>query len=332
MNQIMNMQSYYHAIFFTAFHLTRALTAPIQRDSLFYWPFLISTLVIALAALAYWKQRGIGSEPGRFGKALWWHRSARADYRLYFVNALLLPAFFGLMLFNQHDVVAWLDRLLGYSGHAAVSSSLAWKFVYTLVFFIAYDFGRFVAHSMLHDIPILWEFHKVHHSAQVLTPMTAYRAHPVDLLVMAWGGTIAVGLVSWGFNHLAGAVVDAYLFLGLHVLIWISNLIGNLRHMPVWMTYGPALGKWLVSPAHHQLHHSCEERHLGCNRGFDLAIWDRLYGTLYVPAGPEEEYSIGLDDGTTEEWQTVRQMLFRPFAGAARIVLDSGRRRLNVWR
>ncbi|HQT25903.1 MAG TPA: sterol desaturase family protein, partial [Burkholderiales bacterium] len=256
-----------------------------------------------------------------------WHRSARADYRLYFVNALLFPALFGFVLFSQQDFASWLDRMLGFSVHGSASASLSWKFAYTLAFFAAYDFGRFVAHSMLHDIPVLWEFHKVHHSAQVLTPITAYRAHPVDLLVMTWGGTTAVGLVSWGFNHLAGGVVDAYLFLGLHVLIWISNLIGNLRHTPVWMTYGPVLGKWLVSPAHHQIHHSLEARHLGCNRGFDLAIWDRLYGTLYVPTGHEEKFSIGLDDGTTEEWQSVRSMLLRPFAGATRILFGlSGQR------
>lgn len=96
--------------------------------------------------------------------------------------------------------------------------------------------------------------------------------------------------------------------------------IGNLRHTPVWLTYGPSLGKWLISPAHHQLHHSSEARHLGCNRGFDLAVWDRLYGTLYVPAGPEEAFPIGLDDGTTGDWHTVRSMLFRPFAGAARLI------------
>ncbi len=320
------MQSLYDAIFFTSYHLTMALLAPVQRDSLLYWPFLISSLAITVIALAYWQRREKGLNPERFGtRRLWWHRSARADYRLYFVNALVFPAVFGALLFNQHDFAAWLDRLLGYSGHAGEATPIGWKLAYTLVFFVAYDFGRFVAHSMLHDIPVLWEFHKVHHSAEVLTPITAYRAHPVDLLVMAWGGTTAVGLASWGFNHLAGAVVSAYLFLGLHVLVWISNLTGNLRHTPVWITYGAVLGKWLISPAHHQLHHSLESRHLGCNRGFDLAIWDRLYGTLYVPAGPEESFSIGLEDG--RDWHTVRQMLLGPFAGAARIII--GRRPEN---
>lgn len=323
------MHAFYDSVYFVVFHLTRAVLAPVQNDSFIFWPFLLSTLLLALLAWAYWRHQGLPLSWGRFRErffsaGLWWHRSARADYRLYFCNALLLPAFFGVLLFNNHDVVAWLDRLLGFAPAVGATSSIGWKLAFTLVFYVAYDFGRFVAHSVQHDIPVLWQFHKVHHSAAVLTPLTAFRVHPVDLLLMAWGGTIASGLAAWSFNHLAGATVDAYLFMGLHVLLWVSNLMGNLRHTPVWLTYGPTLGKWLISPAHHQLHHSCEARHLGCNRGFDLALWDRLYGTLYVPAGPEETFSIGLDDGTTEQWQTVRHMLLQPFIDAAKIILRRG--------
>ena len=48
------------------------------------------------------------------------------------------------------------------------SNNCVQALAYTVLFFIAYDFGRFVAHSLLHDIPCLWQFHKVHHSAEVL--------------------------------------------------------------------------------------------------------------------------------------------------------------------
>src|SRR5665213_3606005 len=94
------------------------------------------------------------------------------------------------------------------------------RILYTLVFFIAYDFGRFVAHSVQHDVPVLWEFHKVHHSAEVLTPITAFRAHPVDLALMAWGSALATGLATWGFQRVAGVSIGYYEFLQLHVLLW----------------------------------------------------------------------------------------------------------------
>jgi len=102
-------------------------------------------------------------------------------------------------------------------------------------------------------------------------------------------------------------------FLGTHAIIWASNLVGNLRHWHVWLSYGPTLNRWLISPAHHQLHHSCEERHMGCNRGFELAIWDRLYGTLYVPPEYPEEFRMGLNDGSDGRWRSVWQLYWWPF-------------------
>ncbi len=322
------LQSLLDLEYFVIFHLVAAIFEPLHYDSFIYWPFLLSSLLIAGASWLYWRRHGIelGWRQIRarfFSARLWWHRSARADYRLFLTNALLVPALFSVFFFEAQDMVDGLNRLLGIArDNAGQDASIAWKLAYTAAFFVAYDFGRFVAHSLLHDVPFLWEFHKVHHSAAVLTPMTAYRVHPVDLTVMKTGGALASGIMAWGFNQMAGGTVNAYLFMGLNVFLWLSNLFGNLNHTPVWLHYGATLNKWLISPAHHQLHHSCETRHLGCNRGFQLAVWDRLYGTLYLPHGAEEQYALGLDDGTTERWHTVRHMLFQPFLGAARVILQ----------
>jgi sterol desaturase/sphingolipid hydroxylase (fatty acid hydroxylase superfamily) len=267
-----------------------------------------------------------------FSGERWWHRSARADYRLYFANALLLPLLFGVLLFTDSHVVGMLDRLLGRApaaGQAVADASLTSRVLFTLIFFVAYDFGRFVAHSLLHDVPVLWEFHKVHHSAETLNPMTTFRAHPLELMLMAWVPALMTGLATWTFNQFVAAKVSVYSFLGLHVLIFAFNLVGILRHSHVWLHYGPRWGKWLISPAHHQLHHSCEERHLGgVNRGFELAVWDRLYGTLYVPHR-QESFRMGLGDGTDAEWHTIRRMYVMPFVNAGRLLAGQSRRRAS---
>ena len=218
----------------------------------------------------------------------WWNRSARADYRLYFANALALPLVFGVLMFNHKHIVKLLDGTFGLasSPDAAVTDPPSIAFLaFTVVFFIAYDFGRFVAHSLLHDVPVLWEFHKVHHSAETLNPITTFRAHPIDLLVMAWVPAVMTGAVTWGFNKLTVAPVSFYTYLGLHVILFASNLVGTLRHTHVWLSYGTFWGKWVVSPAQHQLHHSYEPQHIGCNRGFELAVWDGFTGRYkYQPA------------------------------------------------
>ncbi len=315
------MQTFYDSIYYVVFNLTIALLAPLKNDSFIFWPFILSSIFIGLMAHFYWrnvetKNKSLIFDQRFLSKKIWWHRSARSDYVLYFVNALILPIFFGFFLLNQDELMIWFDRLVGVERSSPDISNhqgVIWQIGFTVIFFIAYDFGRFVAHSLLHDVPFLWEFHKVHHSAEVLTPITSYRAHPIDLLIMAWGGVLASGLATWCFIYLAGGKVNVVLFLGLNMLIAFSNLVGNLRHTHIWITYGPLFGKWFISPAHHQLHHSNEERHIGCNRGFDLAIWDRLYGTLYVPSGPKEKFEIGLGGNEGKNWQKIHQMLFNPF-------------------
>jgi sterol desaturase/sphingolipid hydroxylase (fatty acid hydroxylase superfamily) len=246
-------------------------------------------------------------------RRLWWHASSRLDYRFYFINAILFPLIAGPLLFSTDSIATALDSLTGISAAQPAAPSFWAMLAYTVAFFIAYDLGRFIAHSLLHDIPWLWQFHKVHHSAEVLTPMTAFRAHPVDLAVMAWVPALTTGLVAWGFHQYVNASIGMITFLGLHAIIWVCNLVGNLRHWHVWLSYGPTLNRWLISPAHHQLHHSYEPRHLGCNRGFELAVWDRLYGTLYVPPQEPETFRMGLGDGSDGQWRTVWQLYTWPF-------------------
>jgi sterol desaturase/sphingolipid hydroxylase (fatty acid hydroxylase superfamily) len=306
----------------------KALSPFMQRESYLYWPYIVSSIAIALAA---WRWLGAGGTPRRpwrdflreyFGPQIWWHRSAIADYWLYFANALLIPALFTLLVIDERH----LAGLLGFPQTTGAEPGIAVRVLYTVAFFFAYDFGRFAAHCLLHDVPALWEFHKIHHSAEVLTPMTTYRAHPVELLLMSWGPILTTALVTVAFNAALPGAIGVYTFLGWHVAFFAFNLVDNLRHSPVWLSYGPAWGRWLVSPAHHQLHHSCEARHFGRNRGFELAIWDRVYGTLYVPGMQPEKFRMGLGDGGEARYHRLATMYFLPFATAARQLASLARR------
>jgi sterol desaturase/sphingolipid hydroxylase (fatty acid hydroxylase superfamily) len=307
-----------------AFHLRQAVLTFLQRDSFLYWPFLVSTVVIGMLA---WRFGFAGSAGNRsswreffgrhFSGALWWHPSARADYRFYLINAVLFPLLVGPFLFGENAVTGMIEDVLAPVldewDPSLDPAGIGVRIAYTLLFFVAFDFGRFVGHSLMHDVRFLWEFHKVHHSAEVLTPMTSFRVHPVELAVTTWVPGVTTGVVTWVFHRYVDAGIGFYTFLGLHVLLWAGNLIGNLRHSHVWLSYGQTLNRWLISPAHHQLHHSAEPRHRGCNRGLELAIWDRLYGTLYVPTNEPESFKMGLGDGTDGQWNTLARMYLWPF-------------------
>jgi sterol desaturase/sphingolipid hydroxylase (fatty acid hydroxylase superfamily) len=325
-------QQLQHVLTVAFAYLAEAFVPFLQRQSQFYWPFLLSTLVVALVVwrLALCGEGGHGAW-GEFrrrylGRALWWHPSARADYRYYFVNAVVYPLVAGPALVTGATIASGLDGafrpILGAS-HALGQAGWPMKLAFTLLFFVAYDFGRFVAHSALHDVPFLWEFHKPHHSAEVLTPFTAFRVHPVDLAVMAWGSAITTGLVTWGFQRLGGPTITFYEFLEMHVLLWGFNLLGNLKHWQVPISYGRVLDRWLISPVHHQIHHSAEARHFGRNRGFELAMWDRLYGTLALPR-QGEVFRMGLGDGSDGRWHRVWKLYFWPLWSASRRLVGRG--------
>ncbi len=306
----------------------RPFFAFLHFETDFYWPDMLSTLFFALLAYAYWRRRGRrrdgfvrGFLGAYFSRAVWWHRSARADYLYYLVNGVLFVALFAPLILSG----AWaatltrdgLGALLGAAAPAEAGSGAV--LANTVIFFVLYDFGRYLAHYLLHEVPLLWEFHKVHHSAEVLTPITNARAHPVELVLMASVPAALTGLSTGVFMYAYGRDVGVHTYLGLHVAVFAFSLIGNLRHSPVWLSYGPWLSHVLVSPAQHQIHHSVEPRHFGRNIGFGLALWDWLFGTIYVPHG-EEHFKMGLGDGTEARYHGVVAMYLEPFRTAAALL------------
>ncbi|MDP7545917.1 MAG: sterol desaturase family protein [Alphaproteobacteria bacterium] len=267
-------------VFDVVFEVVRALAKPLfafkQYDSFLYWPFLAAALALAVLVFLLHRRDGDGNFFRRyFSRQIWGHVSARADYKFYYVNGVLFPVVFAPLILSG----AWVGELVesgltGLWGEGMAQGGGMWRNAfYTLVFFLAYDFGRYLAHYIQHRFDILWHFHKVHHSAEVLTPFTSFRVHPVDLLLMATFPSLATGLVNGVFNYWSGGAAGLYLFLGLHALIFIYNLVGNLRHSHVWLSYGPVLSHIFVSPAQHQIHHSVEERKKD-NVWLDVAVID----------------------------------------------------------
>ncbi|MSO66043.1 MAG: sterol desaturase family protein [Alphaproteobacteria bacterium] len=315
----MSPELIYAVVFRATLAVLEPFLAVLRSNSTFFWPYLLS--FVALAAVVGAVQAGpLWRRPGRFLRALlpakriWWHPSARADYRYYVVNGILFPVLFAPLVVSS----AWLAGatqagLTALLGPVAEPLAVAptFRLILSVAFFLAYDLGRYLAHGALHALPLLWEFHKVHHSAEVLTPLTNNRAHPVELIIMALGANVLVGLVTGVFLYAAGGQAAVYTVFGLHAAIFVYNLFGNLRHSHVWLSYGP-LNRVFLSPAQHQIHHSTRREHFGKNRGYALALWDWLFGTLYLPRG-REEFTMGLGDGSDARWHSVRQMYGLPF-------------------
>ena len=290
---------------------------PSHPSERMYWLYLASAL--AIAAFLYARRGGFSF--ARLKRALL-HASALADYRYFVVNRiafglLMLPAAPAAALAAAALTAGALSAALGSASAPLTGTGTGWLVLQTLLSALAMDFGLFYAHRLLHTVPLLWEFHKVHHSAEVLTPVTAYRMHPVDDLVsMGMAGALG-GVVVGTFQYLQPGNSGPAVLLGLHAVVFLYYLAGfNLRHSHVWLCYGPLLSRVLISPAQHQIHHSSAERHFGKNLGFMFAFWDALFGTLYVPRR-QERLEFGLASGESVEYHSVRRLYFLPFAKAA---------------
>ncbi|CCQ11641.1 hypothetical protein PALB_25420 [Pseudoalteromonas luteoviolacea B = ATCC 29581] len=251
-----------------------------------YLPYLLSAIVLAIPV--YWRLSRRRSAKGflryLFPKTIWLHESAKQDYWLFIVNRVVKTLAFTGMVLTMVPIAL------------AVTNSLEWIFngplhltwhkiavvgIFTLMLFVFDDFTRFVLHYALHKVPFLWEFHKVHHSAKVLTPFTIYRSHPVENYLYACRMAIVQGTVVGIGYFLFGTSLTMYDVLGANAFVFTFNFLGsNLRHSHVWLSWGNRIEGVFISPAQHQIHHSNDPVHFDTNLGSALAIWDRWAGTL----------------------------------------------------
>ncbi|MCO7187075.1 MULTISPECIES: sterol desaturase family protein [unclassified Pseudoalteromonas] len=264
-----------------------------------YWLYLLSA--IAMAGLVYSKLHGPRSLKGFLGflfpRDVWLSDSAKLDYGLFIANKLIKALTFAPIVLTMVPVAIaisdGLEWLFGAPLHLAWDDSVV-IFLFTLMLFLVDDFTRYLLHLALHKIPFLWEFHKVHHSAKVLTPFTIYRSHPVESYLYACRMALTQGFVVGLGYFLFGTALSMFDILGANAFVFLFNIFGsNLRHSHIWFSWGDRVENWFISPAQHQIHHSADPAHFDTNLGSALAIWDRL-GRSLIRASQVEKIEIGV--------------------------------------
>lgn len=265
-----------------------------------YGPYLLVAFVMALAVqLAHGRsvRHGVCS---LFARRVWLAPSSWVDLRFIalkgFAHALLFGVAGVSSLVVGALVAGWLRRSFG-DALLHVPRGIAATLL-TLAAFLVDDLSRFALHRAMHRSPWLWAFHRVHHAAEVLTPFTLYRTHPVESVLNQGRAAVGLGVVTGVGAWLFGPSLRAWEVLGVDAVGFVWTLFGaNLRHSHVWLSYGPRIERWLMSPAQHQVHHSADPRHHDKNFGEVLSLWDRLAGSLHVTTSTPEPLRFGLPDG-----------------------------------
>lgn len=201
-------------------------------------------------------------------------------------NALVMVPLVALPVSLLRDAVPRFEGLVAFWHEVPAVLTL-------LAAIVAIDFAAYWRHRIEHS-PALWRIHATHHADEAMNWLTLHRKHPLgEALSMAVDLLVAL---------LIGLPIVAIL-----VAILVRAWWGYLIHADVPWTLGP-LGKVLMSPAAHRLHHIRDEALMGANYGNTITLWDRLFGTWTDPA-PYVNCETGIAEGT----RNLAGELLRPF-------------------
>jgi sterol desaturase/sphingolipid hydroxylase (fatty acid hydroxylase superfamily) len=218
------------------------------------------------------------------------HRSSIFDLKWLAVRSVVLPLLSWPFKISVVAVMLWVSmHLRDAVGMPPWESpeNRAWIIGgFSIALFVADDLHALLVHRTMHRVPALWELHKLHHSAEVLTPITLYRIHPIESLLNQTRGVLTLGLVTGLFAWAFPGKLRAWEILGVEAIGFVWTALGaNLRHSHVWLTWGRALEHLFISPAMHQVHHARAEAYVNKNFGASLALWDWMAGSLFIAHG-----------------------------------------------
>jgi sterol desaturase/sphingolipid hydroxylase (fatty acid hydroxylase superfamily) len=290
--------------------------------------------VLAFALLHQRKSRNI--KPKAIIRALFPQRffgaSTRADVLMLLLNLYLVGMILGWAFLSQHTIATFTgETLQAWFGALSPTTWSPWATgaLLTLALFLAYEFSYWLDHTLSHRVPFLWEFHKVHHAAEVLTPLTNFRVHPVDTLVFYNIVAILTGLTEGVVSYSFGSPAKPFTLWNANVLIVVGAfLVQQLQHTNFWIPFTGIWGKIFISPAHHQIHHSLNPIHYDKNMGGNLSVFDWLFGTLHIPSKKREKLTFGVDDRSPHA-HSVEGLLVTPVIDAGKLVFRGLTRRLR---
>jgi sterol desaturase/sphingolipid hydroxylase (fatty acid hydroxylase superfamily) len=151
---------------------------------------------------------------------------------------------------------------------AIASLPVALQFVIVLV---VSDLLQYAYHRALHQVPFLWGFHAVHHSARSMDWLAGSRLHLADVIGLR--AVTSLPLFTLGFSP---AVMQAYIGF---IYVWSS-----LLHANVGGDFN-RLGHWIATPRYHHWHHALEAEAVDTNFAIHFPWIDKLFGTFHLPHG-----------------------------------------------
>lgn len=168
---------------------------------------------------------------------------------------------------------------------------------------ILLDLAIYLQHVGFHKISFLWRFHRMHHADTGFDVTTGVRFHPGEIIL----SMLYKMAVIWVLGPSAVAVLVFEIVLS-------STSLFNHANINLPPRLDRILRLWLVTPDMHRIHHSRRADEALHNFGFNLTVWDRLFGTYQTdPAEPQAEMALGTDGVAAQDALRLGPMLALPF-------------------
>ncbi|MFQ6403811.1 sterol desaturase family protein [Methylophilus sp. 'Pure River'] len=173
--------------------------------------------------------------------------------------------------------------ILHYTGDWAsmrqvIASQPLWLQVLEIMFLT--DFVQYWFHRAFHQVPFLWGFHAVHHSAKKMDWLAGSRMHIVEII-----GLRSMTVVPMYVLGFAEGALHLYILL---VYLNATFVHANVRFNVEW------LKPLIVTPRFHHWHHGIEKEAIDVNFAIHFPLFDKLFGTYYMPKNQwPSGYGIG---------------------------------------
>ena len=192
----------------------------------------------------------------------------------------------GLGLMGLFDLPSWIEFLIAV---------------------VVLDLAIYLQHVLFHATPSLWRLHRMHHQDLDFDVTTGSRFHPVEILLSM--GIKFMVIAALGPSAAAVLVFEALL-----------NGMAMFNHANAKLPLGldAVLRKLVVTPDMHRVHHSILPNETNSNFGFNLSIWDRLFGTYRAqPAAGHDAMIIGIEQFREGRELWLDRLLLQPLRGEA---------------
>ena len=253
-------------------------SVPISEN--YFWGLILISLIVWILELVFpWRKN-----QKKFRQGFW--LDIFYMFFNFFIFSIIIVGFyevFNKILFKSFNIRP--DSL------ALINLNVFSPFFQLIIFFVILDFFQWLTHILMHHIPFLWKFHKVHHSVKEMGFAAHFRYHWMENIFYKPLKVFAIMLIG-GFEP-----EQAY------VIHFFTITIGHLNHSNLKFNYGPL--KYIFNnPILHLHHHAYSVPNKfkkGVNFAISLSVWDYIFKTNYVPNSDGETKLGYLGDHSMSE-------------------------------